>query len=90
MTPAHFVEVRIGVKIMTDKNVEYVLVRKDLLLSLLDRNMDLIDKAKKVDDAVLDLSTQGIVDQHGQDTPDNVVDLDERRIEKNQSDIYFE
>ena len=75
---------------MTDKNVEYVLVRKDLLLSLLDRNMDLIDKAKKVDDAVLDLSTQGIVDQHGQDTPDNVVDLDERRIEKNQSDIYFE
>ena len=90
MTPAHFVEVRIGVKIMTYKNVEYVLVRKDLLLSLLDRNMDLIDKAKKVDDAVLDLSTQGIVDQHGQDTPDNVVDLDERRIEKNQSDIYFE
>ena len=76
---------------MTDnKNIEYVLVRKDLLLSLLDRNMDLIDKAKKVDDAVLDLSTQGIVDQHGQDTPDNVVDLDERRIEKNQSDIYFE
>lgn len=75
---------------MTYKNVEYVLVRKDLLLSLLDRNMDLIDKAKKVDDAVLDLSTQGIVDQHGQDTPDNVVDLDERRIEKNQSDIYFE
>ena len=75
---------------MTDKNVEYVLVRKDLLLSLLDRNMDLIDKAKKVDDAVLDFSTQGIVDQHGQDTPDNVVDLDERRIEKNQSDIYFE
>ena len=75
---------------MTYKNVEYVLVRKDLLLSLLDRNMDLIDKAKKVDDAVLDLSTQGIVDQHGKDTPDNVVDLDERRIEKNQSDIYFE
>jgi len=83
MTPAHFVAVRIGVKIMTDGKIE---VDFEKLRLLLDRTSDVFlaldSMGKAYDDFVRSTFVAESIPQG------NVIDLSQKRLEKNPNEIY--
>ena len=84
MTPAHFVEVRIGVKIMTDRRIIEVDFEK--LTLLLDRTSDVFialeSMGKAYDDFVRSTFVAESIPQG------NVIDLSQKRLEKDPNEIY--
>ena len=84
MTPAHFVEVRIGVKIMTDRRIIEVDFEK--LTLLLDRTSDVFIALDSMGKAYDDFVKTTFV---AQSIPQgNVIDLSQKRLEKDPNEIY--
>ena len=81
MTPAHFVAVRIGGKIMVDNRIE---VNFEKLRLLLDRTSDAFHALDSMGKAYDDF----VKDTFKVESQDNIIDLNQRRLEKDPNEIY--